>query len=96
MKVMQTIVNYIDFQSRIIELDMSWSDFKEYIYSHIYDGIYDDNIGVKKSYPIGKGLLINKVSWYKINQDDDCHLDFLFKSVGKLGYERVCFLILEE
>lgn len=98
MKIMQTLVNFTDFQSRIIEINMSWEDFKEYIYSHIYEGIHDNQIGVDKSYPIGKGLMIGSASWYEVIRDDEFHLYIVFERNNFVDCktERVCFLVLED
>lgn len=98
MKIMHTTVNCIDFQSRIVEIDTTWKDFKEYIYSHIYDGIYDNDIGIKKSYPVNKGILLVSASWYSVNQNDDVHLGIEITPSLIRGdrSERVCFFVLEE
>lgn len=99
MKIIQTLVNCVDFQTRIIEVDTDWNTFKEKILSNIYNGISDDEFPVKKSYPIGKGLMFQKAKWFEVNQDDDCHLDITFtpnhSACGNQD-ERVCFLVLEE
>jgi len=94
MKIIQTTINCIDFQSRIIHVNMTWNDFVEYVLTHIKDGISDEELPMTTSYPFDKGTLIGKSTWYDVNQKDDCHLDLIVNS-RNVNF-RVCFLLLEE
>lgn len=96
MKIIQTIYNQNDFQSRIIEVkgEYSWESFiTKIIMSN--DGIKDKDILIS-SFPIPMGLLLPSCKTKDILQKDDTHFMMEYCRGKYEVYETVMFLLLPE
>ena len=96
MKIIQTISNLNDFQSRIIEVkeEYSWESFITKLLI-CNDGIKDKDILIS-SYPLEMGVLLPSCKTKDILQKDDTHFMMEYSSLRYSAYETAMFLLLPE
>lgn len=96
MKIIQTVYNMNDFQSRIIEVkgEYSWETFLTTIIMS-NDGISDEDI-LKSSYPVLMGMLLPACKNKDVLQKDDMHFMMEYCRGKYSTYETVMFLLLPD
>lgn len=94
MKIIQTVCNQNDFQSRIIEVkeEYSWESFITTIIMS-NDGFRDEDI-LKSSYPLAMGMLLPACKNKDVLQKDDTHFMMEYCRGKYETYETVMFLLL--
>lgn len=96
MKIIHTVSNMCDFQSRIIEVkgEYSWGSFLTTIIKS-NDEIKDKDILIS-SYPLSMGVLLPACKNKDVLQKDETHFMMEYCREKYEAYETVMFLLLPE
>lgn len=92
-KIIATNISSIDTQSFVFETSLNWQEFKNTILSH--KPVKLNEITKTTTLELNGYLIPNYVE-LKVNQNDDFHLDIIYRKPNDYEYKRQCYFLVND